>query len=433
MASIPQKPLFAAVIASVVLLSVCPVWSAQTESSWNSDEGSWNEPSNWSPQVVPNNSGIDTYAVIIDRPGEVLIELGEDAQYMIDSLDTYGEVILEPALNPYTIATLVVLEPNGLTNHGMLEMMRTLMMADVVNTDGGDLQLSDVLIEGNVQNDPGCGIEIEDSVGIEGQLKSAGEVSLFGSGLLQVENGLVNSGWMQLNGGSVEIEGGLDINGGTIAGTGLVHLDEPGDYQNSGWLFAQNGPLQINVNGAIINHATIQSSVGADVHLRTSATSTNHGSIKVIGGNVSCSSEMVNAFGGQIHVMGGSLQTPTLRQKPDGEFHCYGDVFGAVVVEANAAVHFNGDCRVFGPITIEPNGRLEVSDGRLIATDPVTNDGTIRLHGGQVVPRGGYSGSGQIVWNQSAFSNAADFNLDGNVNFKDFATFANTWLWTATP
>ncbi|GAI97908.1 unnamed protein product, partial [marine sediment metagenome] len=32
-------------------------------------------------------------------------------------------------------------------------------------------------------------------------------------------------------------------------------------------------------------------------------------------------------------------------------------------------------------------------------------------------------------WQPGFYTNIADFNLDGKVNIKDFALFADTWLW----
>ncbi|MHC4462894.1 MAG: hypothetical protein ACYS30_15915 [Planctomycetota bacterium] len=36
-----------------------------------------------------------------------------------------------------------------------------------------------------------------------------------------------------------------------------------------------------------------------------------------------------------------------------------------------------------------------------------------------------------IIWEPGIYTNIADFNLHGIVNFKDFADFADVWLWQA--
>ncbi|HLB74809.1 MAG TPA: hypothetical protein VJJ98_12375 [Sedimentisphaerales bacterium] len=45
--------------------------------------------------------------------------------------------------------------------------------------------------------------------------------------------------------------------------------------------------------------------------------------------------------------------------------------------------------------------------------------------------QGGLSGNCDIKWEPGLYNNIADFNLDGNVNFADYAHFADTWLWQA--
>jgi len=35
-------------------------------------------------------------------------------------------------------------------------------------------------------------------------------------------------------------------------------------------------------------------------------------------------------------------------------------------------------------------------------------------------------------WEPGTYNNIADFNLDGQVNFKDFVDFAESWLWQAS-
>jgi len=51
---------------------------------------------------------------------------------------------------------------------------------------------------------------------------------------------------------------------------------------------------------------------------------------------------------------------------------------------------------------------------------------------GWIIPQGGLSGECHIIWEPGTYTNATDFNLDGTVNFKDFADFANTWLSQAS-
>lgn len=69
-------------------------------------------------------------------------------------------------------------------------------------------------------------------------------------------------------------------------------------------------------------------------------------------------------------------------------------------------------------------------DGRLnCQTGQTTCNGTIHIKGGYVIPQGGLSGNCNVIWEPGLYTNVADFNLDGQVNLKDFAYFADVWLW----
>jgi len=50
------------------------------------------------------------------------------------------------------------------------------------------------------------------------------------------------------------------------------------------------------------------------------------------------------------------------------------------------------------------------------------------MKGGRIIPQGGLTNNGNIVWEPGRYSNVADFNLDGRVNFEDLADLADAWL-----
>jgi len=53
--------------------------------------------------------------------------------------------------------------------------------------------------------------------------------------------------------------------------------------------------------------------------------------------------------------------------------------------------------------------------------------------GGRLIPQGGFTNSNcNITWEEGAYSSVADFNLDGQINFIDFAYLANAWLSQAS-
>ena len=53
------------------------------------------------------------------------------------------------------------------------------------------------------------------------------------------------------------------------------------------------------------------------------------------------------------------------------------------------------------------------------------------MKGGRLIPQGGFTNNGIVIWEPGLYNNIADFNLDGQVNIYDFADFAGTWLWEA--
>jgi hypothetical protein len=50
------------------------------------------------------------------------------------------------------------------------------------------------------------------------------------------------------------------------------------------------------------------------------------------------------------------------------------------------------------------------------------------MKGGRIIPQGGLTNNGNIVWEPGRYSNVADFNLDGRVNFEDLADLADARL-----
>ena len=97
-------------------------------------------------------------------------------------------------------------------------------------------------------------------------------------------------------------------------------------------------------------------------------------------------------------------------------------------------IQLSGPTNIVGDVEIDQNATLEISDGTTLVTGHCTcNNGTIHMKGGRLIPQGGLTNNGcNIIWEPGTYTNVADFNLDGLVNFKDFADFADTWLWQAT-
>ena len=140
---------------------------------------------------------------------------------------------------------------------------------------------------------------------------------------------------------------------------------------------------------------------------------------------------MVNKPNGIIKLLGGTLAATTITQTADANFAGFGSITGDILIESGAKIELTGPTNIVGDVTIDPNATLEISDGTTLVTGHTTcNSGTIHMKGGRLIPQGGFTNNNcNIIWEPGTYNNIADFNLDGEVNFKDFAYFVDTWLW----
>jgi hypothetical protein len=139
-----------------------------------------------------------------------------------------------------------------------------------------------------------------------------------------------------------------------------------------------------------------------------------------------------NKSTGIIKLLGGNLAAKTITQAADANFAGFGGITGNVVIEPNGLIKLTGPTNIVGSVTIQTGATLQISDGQTLITGQTTNNGTIRLIGGTVIFQGGYSGSGNITHEAGTYRSHFDINSDGIEDFKDFATFADNWLWQAT-
>jgi hypothetical protein len=66
--------------AVVIAACLCPTLTfGQTNSNWNGGTGTWSTGTDWTPNGVPNNSGGNTYNVIIDSGGTDTVTLDQNA------------------------------------------------------------------------------------------------------------------------------------------------------------------------------------------------------------------------------------------------------------------------------------------------------------------------------------------------------------------
>ena len=418
--------------------------ASQIPVSWDGggDGYSWSDANNWDPNIVPNNNS-NTFAVVVDGGEWTGLKLTSDIT--IDQLDCYGNVDCGRATQSKVVFTLE--DINGLTNHGDLEIDSSgdaevgnkqpiRFLGDVRNLAPralGTLYLSLVEIgiddnDGNLYNSKDAEISGGD-VGLHNDLINAGLVTTDGD--WEIDDNLHNSGDIKLNGIVFTVSDALyNESDGVITGYGKV---EAPPFCNKGSLYASGGPLAIVIDeGTLLNTGVLSNMPVASLNIITMGDVNNNGTIEVsAGGGVAFDCNLVNDTNGVVELLGGNLAAASITQTADANFAGFGSITGNVFIEPNGLIQLTGPTNIVGDVTIGTGATLEISDGITLVTGHTTNNGTIHMKGGRIIPQGGITNNGNIIWEPGLYNNIADFNLDGEVNFKDFADFADTWLWQA--
>ena len=414
---------------------VCDLEAAQIDSSWvggSEEDTSWERPSNWEPNIVPDNNATNTFAVTIDAgPNEV--EVGLLQWHTIDQLDCYGEVELGNWTSGWIELTLV--DANGLTNHGYLNIEEIEINGNVTNLAGATLWSCNMEIDGNLYNQAGATIEVEGENDVGGDLQNDGTITIIHASDLLCDQQVINNGLINIYCGEFGVEGIVDNNStGVIRGFGIVYADQL--LQNKGTIQASAGSLLLRSDISITNSGTLKNDAGATLHIQTSTADVNNQGIIEINaaGATVLNCNLVNEPNGVIELLGGTLAATTITQTADANFAGQGNITTSnLIIETDGLIRLTGPTNIFGNVQIDENATLEISDGQtLIKGHTTCNNGTIHMIGGRIICQGGLTNNNcNIIWEPGTYTNLADFNLDGTVNFKDFADFADTWLWQA--
>ena len=412
-------------IATVLLFWACSVQANVINSSWIGGEGIWVQASNWDPNIVPDNDG-NTFNVTINA-GVGEVNVGLQQSRTIDQLDCYGEVEIGKWTSNWVELTLV--DANGLTNYGNLSIDDLDIRGNVTNTAGAFLELNGVEINDDLYNFAGATIEVEIENDVEGNIQNEGTLIIGHASDILVDQTLHNTGQIQIYGGACGVDEILDNNStGTIQGFGSVHGGQL--LRNKGEIYAYGGSLAVGIDGVLINTGTLSNYPVSSLHIKPAVDVNNNGTIQVnAGGGVAFDCNIVNEPNGVIELLGGTLAATTITQTADANFAGFGGISGDIIIDSNGIIQLTGPTNIVGDVQIGVGATLEISDGTTLVTGHTTNNGTIHMKGGRIIPQGGLTNNGQIIWEPGTYSNAADFNLDGQVNLKDFANFADTWLW----
>ena len=444
-----RKSLVFAVIVTVFSISS---YAATIDSSWvGGEDGEWGQASNWNPAVVPDNNATNTFNVTIDG-GSNYVDVGLQQHRTINRLDCYGEVELSLWTSDWTVFTLT--DPCGLTNHGLLEIDGIEFTGNVTNTNSSRLELDDTEIVGTFINEQDGFIEVITEMDVEGDFTNNGWMFLgpeCSGGFWVDEGSFINNGVLHIQ-NSMFANDETDANfinsvGATIRGSGTIFTEN--SLLNSGSIVSSADNLKIQVHGTFTNEATgeLRTTPGASIYIASAylyggEEVLNKGIIvihpesaitlrkdgmftSVVPGDYSLNNE------GIIQLKGGTIAASTITQTADANFSGFGTISGNVVIETDGLITLTGPTNIIGDVTVSAGATLQISDGQTLITGVTTNNGTIKLIGGTPVFQGGYSGE-PMIYEQSAQRSSFDFIRDGVVDFTDFASFADIWLWQAS-
>jgi len=386
------------------------------------EKGIWENAANWSPYGEPNEAN----SVCIS---DASVDVSENHE--VGSLTTNGEVELERGVwwHP-TITTL-----NGLTNHGDLAI-RIDIRGDVTNIAGATLEFGEhINIFGDLYNEVGGTITV-DMADID--VEEGGEV--YNDGLIRcIANGGIGETPYFHNNGEIQLFVGGGANGNifdnniaaVIRGSGGVNGQE---LHNKGTICASTGPLLLYFEGSLTNSGTLKNDVGATLHITKVADVNNQGTIEInASGAVTTDGNVINQPNSIIKLLGGTLAAGKITQKADANFTGFGGITGNVQIDPDGLIELTGPTNIIGDVNIPAGATLKISDGQTLITGHTTCDGTIHLIGGTVIFQGGCDCDGCNIINEAGTDrNHFDINADGIEDFKDFAEFANNWLWQAS-
>ncbi len=362
----------------------CNLFAAQITSTWvGGSWGEWEDASNWSPAIVPEN-GTTTFAVTIDGAMDrASVQLFTD--HKIDSLHTYNTVKLKGyRLVEQSDITLV----NSLVNYGLLKMNGPEIIGEVINRAGAEIHVSSHQ-EFNVFGPDG--------------VQNHGTVSLPPAVRIWSESDIDNVGTIEMYGGMCVAQGNI-VNdaAGIIRGSGYVGF-EPILVDNKGLIQSSGGTLFL-LASSISNTGTLKNTPGASIRTRLGPSNqSNEGLIQVYSeGAVVFDCNLVNEPNGVIKLLGGTFAATNITQKAGATFEGFGGITGNVTIEPNSVsepqsiVKLTGPTNIIGDVTVSAGAILRISDGQTLITGQTVNNGTIELSGSTVVFQGGYSGSGNL-------------------------------------
>jgi len=317
----------------VLGLLACELQAGLVNSKWvGGERGEWGNKNNWDPSVVPDNNPFNAFAVTIDSNsiGVNGIEVYLEQDRTIDTLHCSGIIELH---GPDGV-TMKLTYPNGITNHGSLEVSGLTIAGNVTNLNAATLLLQDeVNIEdANLYNCSGAvlegGVELE-----QGNIENAGVIVLKPGHDMWVDYKFRNTGQIRLIDGEPG-SGGTFHNDGIISGFGKF-CDDGQVIHNTGKIVASGGSLYI-YDALITNTGILTNHVGATLHFEMPVTDVNNqGTVEInADGSIVFDCNLVNSSDPNaiISLRGGTLSAQSITQTEGARFEGFGGIVGDVIM-----------------------------------------------------------------------------------------------------
>ena len=336
---------------AVVALAVSTVegFATPIDVDWNGGTGNWNAAANWTPAVVPNNSGPTTYRARIDN--------GKTTTTSTVALDTNATVdgLVVDSGDTLNVNAGRTLKVNGGTGIGVIDNNGSInLLASSSSSAAGTLSLG-----------------------------GTGAVSLSGSGALTLNSSAtatssINSavsGATLTNGLGHTIQGAGFVDGGS-GGTGTPSLA----LSNAGLVQANANGQPLSLTTAITNTGTLRASNGGTLTINNGF---NNGSIANSGGLIEAKD------GSTVNLIATTVKGGELSTSGSGVISLGNSSFSVVSLDgaSSGALTNSGALKASNATTIHLAGSI-VNNG----TMDFTSGGTIFLEGDTAL-----SGNGKLT------------------------------------
>lgn len=394
------------------------------------NEGLLSEPSNWNPTGVPGSDPADGVQITADP--NIATTITADISCTVQFFDTSGKVVIRGTLDATgrpenTLNTI-------LTNRDSLDIWYMKIEGQIINQAGALMKLRETRnVSLQIDNYGELRWYLINTLDAASFITNYSKMLVIDPGVLDSYGSMMNTGTVSITFSNLAFEAGASlVNEGTIYGAGdLMIMDA--SLTNSGTIKSMFGDFLVVCTGPTTNNGTVYNEPGTYLFMTTQQVNPfiNNGQIRTYsGGGVSLyPSRLSNESSGLIDLHGGFLRALSIDVKPYSTIQGRGELISPLTIEQDAAAEFYRELTITGYLDISAGAELTMEDGELLTESDISNEGTIRLKSSRLIPRGELSGSGQVIWDISAYNTLTDYNFDGTVNLQDLATFSQTWLW----